>query len=143
MRHSPNRVVALAVGVVFAAFGLGSIVLGVLVGAYLGGPGVLLVAVFGSNVLFGIVTLGAGVALVIAATRGIAAAKAANVVAGTAWLLLGLAGLFFVGTRIDVFAMNGADNALLFAASSIQLAVGLGARHDVAHANPAHPDPAQ
>jgi hypothetical protein len=42
-------------------------------------------------------------------------------------LALGLFGLFAVGSPANVLGLNGADNALHFAASSGLLATGLGA----------------
>ena len=50
-----------------------------------------------------------------------------NVGAGTVLLLLGLFGLFAVGTPANLLALNGATNLLHFAASSALLATGLGA----------------
>jgi hypothetical protein len=50
-----------------------------------------------------------------------------NVGVGTVLLLLGLFGLFVVGTPANLPALNGAGNVLHFAASSALLATGLGA----------------
>ena len=52
---------------------------------------------------------------------------AAALAVGTVLLLVGLFGLFAVGTPVNVLALNGAANLLHFAASSALLATGLGA----------------
>jgi hypothetical protein len=63
----------------------------------------------------------------------------ANIVVGTAWLALGYAGLFLVGTEFNVFRLGAIGEVVLFAAATVHLAVGLGARRDVAPAP--HPEP--
>jgi hypothetical protein len=110
--RSPNRVVALTLGVAFAGYAVYA--------ALTGRP--LLLAVFAL----------AGAGLVVAALRGVAWARTANIVAGTVWLVLGYAGLFIVGTEFNVFRLGAIGEVVLFAAATVHLAVGLGARRDVA-----------
>jgi hypothetical protein len=110
--RSPNRLAALALGVAFAGYGA-------------------LSAVFGRASL-GILFGGAAVLLVLGATLGIAAARRMNIGAGVVWIVLGYAGLFLIGSDVNVLGMIPADEVVLFAAATVHLAVGLGARRDVA-----------
>lgn len=110
--RSPNRLVALALGVAFAGYGALSLGFG--------------------RVPLGILFVGAAAALVLAASLGIAAARRANRIAGVAWIVLGYAGLFLIGSDANVLGMIAQDEVVLFAAATVQLAVGLGARRDVA-----------
>jgi hypothetical protein len=110
--RSPNRVVALALGVAFAGYAAFA--------ALTARP--LLLAIFAV----------AGAGLIMAALLGIVAARIANIVAGTMWLVLGYAGLFIVGTEFNVLGLGAIGEVVLFAAATAHLAVGLGARRDVA-----------
>jgi hypothetical protein len=110
--RSPNRLVALALGLAFAGYAI----FGILTGRPLLGA---LFAVAAAG-------LGTGTAL------GIPAARIANIVVGTAWLALGYAGLFIVGTEFNIVGLTALDEVALFAAATVHLAVGLGARRDVA-----------
>ena len=110
MVRSPNRVVALATAVVCAVVGILALVTG--------------------RPWFAALLAVAVAALVAAAVLGTSAARRANIIAGTAWLALGLAGLFLIGTSGNVLGLVAADEVLLFAAATLQLAAGLGARRD-------------
>lgn len=110
MLTSPNRIVALALGVGFAAFGILSLVTG--------------------RPLLGALFVVAAVLLLVTGWRGITPARVANIAAGATWLVLGYAGLFLAGSGFDVFGLTALDEVLLFAAAVVQLAVGLGARRD-------------
>jgi hypothetical protein len=131
MTPSPNRVVALVLGAGFAVFGIASIWVGAATGVVIGAGPALLLGLFSTNVLWGCVLTAAGIVSVAAAARGVAAAKVANIVAGTLWLAIGYAGLFAIGTAANVPGINSPVTVGLFAASAVQLAVGLGARRDV------------
>ncbi|WP_395638252.1 hypothetical protein [Pseudolysinimonas sp.] len=120
---SPNRIVALALGAGYAPYGVFAVATG--------RP--LLAALF---------EIGA-VALILTAARGIAPARVANIAVGTAWLALGYAGLFLVGTAYNVLGLGAVLEVGLFAAAVIHLAVGLGARRDVAAVTPADPTPSE
>jgi hypothetical protein len=109
---SPNRIVALALGVTFGGYGV--------------------FAVVTSRPLLAALFLVAAAALVVGALLGIASARLANIVAGMAWLVLGYAGLFLVGTEFNVVRLGALSEVVLFAAATVHLAVGLGARRDVA-----------
>ena len=110
MIRSPNRVVAGLLAVILAAAGTGA----------------LLTARPLLALVFGIVA----VALGVAALLGSSPARGANVAAGVLWLTIGIAGLFVIGTDLNVLGMVAADEVLLFAAATLQLAAGLGARRD-------------
>ena len=113
---SPNRVVALALGVVVGAYAV--------------------VAFVTARPILGALFLVAGALLVVAAARGSAAARRANIVVGTGWLVLGYAGLFLVGTDLNVLGLGALGEVGLFAGAVVHLAVGLGARRDVAALTP-------
>lgn len=119
--RSPNRLVALALGVAFAGYGV--------LAAVTGRP------VFG--ILLGVV----GAALVVTAMLGMVPARRANIAAGGAWLAVGYAGLFVVGTEANPLGLAAIDEVVLFAAATTQLAVGLGARRDVLPVPPSTPAP--
>lgn len=110
--RSPNRVVALALGAAYAGYGIFS--------ALTGRP------------LLGVLLGIAAAALAVSALLGIAPARRANIVAGTVWLILGYAGLFIVGTAFNILGLTALDEVMLFAAATAHLAVGLGARRDIA-----------
>jgi hypothetical protein len=110
--RSPNRLVALTLGAAFGGYGMFA--------ALTGRP--LLCAIFGV----------AAAALVVGSLLGIAAARVANIIAGSAWLALGYAGLFLVGTEFNMLRLGAIGEVVLFAAATVHLAVALGARRDVA-----------
>jgi len=123
---SANRVVAIVVGILFVLLG----VVGFFVTApagFVDTTGVLLLGVFSLNGLHNVVHILIGAALVIAALAGARPAKTTNQVIGTACLVLGLAGLFVVGSPFNVLAINGADNVVHFGSAAVLLTVGLGA----------------
>lgn len=119
MLSSPNRIVALATAVVCAGAGVVA-----LVTARPWFAGILFVAV---------------AALVTSALLGMSPARRANIVAGTVWLAIGLAGLFLIGTPANILGLVAADEVLLFAASTLQLAAGLGARRERTSTSPVEP----
>jgi hypothetical protein len=116
--RSPNRLVALVLGAAFAGYALFA----------------LLTA---RPLMCGLFAVGAA-GLVTGALLGIASARIANTVVGTAWLVLGYAGLFLVGTEFNIVGLTALDEVALFAAATVHLAVALGARRDVA-ARPGSP----
>lgn len=107
---SPNRTVATLLGTVFVAYAVFA--------ALTGRP--VLAAVFGV----------AGASLVVAGALGITTARAVNIGVGTAWLVLGYAGLFVIGTPANVVGLGVLGEVALFATATVLLAVGLGARPD-------------
>jgi hypothetical protein len=66
-------------------------------------------------------------ALLLAAGRTVPGAKVANTVVGGVYLVVGIVGLFLVGSDLNIIALNEADNVLHFASALLLLGVGLGA----------------
>lgn len=130
MSKSPNRLLATVFGAVYLLIGL----LGF---AYTGGVGFFatsggfILGLFEVNIFHNVAHLLIGAALLIAGLSNIPAARATNITIGAAYLLLGIAGLFLVGTEVNILAINAADNVLHFASAALLLAVGLGAERGV------------
>ena len=130
MGSSPNRLTAMILGALYLVGG----VAGFFVTAGLGVfavPGRLLLGVFSINPAAALLDILIAAALLIAGLSTVAASKIVTTLIGTAFLVLGLAGLFVIGTDFNVLALNGADNVLHFASAVLLLAVGLGAERSV------------
>lgn len=130
MTTSPNRILGAIVGAVFVLVGaLGFTVTG-------GFPlfateGGLLFGLLTANPALNVLHILIGAALLLAALSSLRAAKTVNSVVGVLCLVLGLAGLFLIGSAFNVLAINVADNVLHFAAAVALLAVSLGAETTV------------
>ena len=130
MSKSPNRLLATVFGAVYLLIGL----LGF---AYTGGVGFFatsggfILGLFEVNIFHNVAHLLIGAALLIAGLSNVPAARATNITIGAAYLLLGIAGLFLVGTEVNILAINAADNVLHFASAALLLAVGLGAERGI------------
>ncbi|WP_251153523.1 DUF4383 domain-containing protein [Cellulosimicrobium sp. Marseille-Q4280] len=124
MSSSPNRLLATVLGAVYLLVGLAGFVVTSGVGfAATEGENLLL---FEVNPLHNVVHLGIGAALLLA-SRSVSAAKAVNVTVGAVYLLVGVVGLFLVGTAANIIALNGADNVLHLGSAILLLGVGLAA----------------
>jgi len=124
MASSANRLLAAVFGTVYLLVGLAGFVVTSGVGfAATEGTDLLL---FEVNPLHNIVHLGVGAALLLA-SRTVAAARGVNVTIGAVYLLVGVLGLFLIGTGANIIALNGADNVLHLASAILLLGVGLGA----------------
>jgi hypothetical protein len=125
MSQSPNRLVGTIFGIVYLLVGLAGFVVtgGVSFAATEGEP----LIVFDVNPLHNIVHLLIGAALLIAARSSVRAAKGMNTTVGAVYLLVGILGLFLVGSSANILALNGADNVLHFASAILLLGVGLAA----------------
>ncbi len=123
---TPNRIASAAGAVVFAGAGVWGLVLALDPSADQA-IGVLVAGLLATNVALALVHLATAGVLTVGAVRGERLARPVNVGVGTFLLLLGLFGLFAVGTPANVLALNGVANVLHFAGSSALLAVGLGA----------------
>ena len=123
---SPNRVVGVIGGILYVLVGaLGFIATaGVAVLAPEGG---MLFGMLEVNPAQNIAHIVIGAALLIAGLSNVEAARRVNSIVGCAYLLLGIAGLFLIGTALNVLALNVADNVLHFGSAAVLLAVGLGA----------------
>ncbi|ROS31526.1 DUF4383 domain-containing protein [Cellulomonas sp. PhB150] len=125
MSQSPNRVIGAVFGAVYLLVGVAGffVTSGV---AFAGTDGKALI-IFDVNPLHNVIHLLIGAALLIAATRSVPASKAVNTTVGAVYLLVGVVGLFLVGSGANIIALNGADNVLHFASAILLLGVGLGA----------------
>lgn len=126
MTTSPNRLLATVFGAVYLLVGLlGFTVTGGV--SFFATQGGLLLGLFEVNIFHNVAHLLIGAALLIAGLSAIPASKAVNTTIGAAYLLLGIIGLFLVGTAANILAINVADNYLHFASAIVLLAVGIGA----------------
>jgi hypothetical protein len=125
MSQSPNRVIGAVFGTVYLLVGVAGffVTSGV---AFAGTEGKALI-IFDVNPLHNVIHLLIGGALLLAATRSVPASKAVNTTVGGVYLLVGVVGLFLVGSGANIIALNGADNVLHFASAILLLGVGLGA----------------
>ena len=130
MGTSPNRLAATILGALYLVVGIAGwfAVSGV---GFFSTTGGLLLGLLGVNPLHTALNILIGAALLMAGLFTVAAAKTVATIAGTAFLVLGIAGLFVIGGPFNVLALNGADNVLHFASSVVLLAVGLGADRSV------------
>lgn len=125
MSKSPNRLLGVIFGAVYVVVGL----LGFTVTAgtgFFATEGGLLLGIFEVNMFHNVAHLLIGAALLIAGLSSVSAAKATNTTIGAAYLLLGILGLFIVGSAFNVLALNAADHVLHFASAAVLLGVGLG-----------------
>ena len=126
MTKSPNRLLATVFGAVYLLVGLlGFAVTGGV--DFFDTRGGLLLGLFEVNIFHNVAHLLIGAALLIAGLSNVRAAKGANITVGAAYLLLGIIGLFLIGSPANILAINAADNVLHFASATVLLAVGLGA----------------
>ncbi len=130
MTNSPNRLLAVVFGAVYVLVGILGFTATAGVGLFDTNGG-LLFGIFEVNVFHNVAHLLIGAALLIAGLSNLRAAKATNTTIGAFYLLLGVVGLFMVGTPLNVLALNGADHVLHFASAVVLLAVGLATERTV------------
>ncbi|MDY0828975.1 DUF4383 domain-containing protein [Microbacterium sp. BG28] len=129
MSSSPNRIVATVFGAVYLLVGLlGFAVTGGV--GFLATEGGLLLGIFAVNPLHNVAHLLIGAALLVAGLANVRAAKTVNTVVGAAYLLLGVAGFFLVGTAANILALNVPDHFLHLGSAVVLLAIGVGADRD-------------
>ena len=126
MSKSPNRLLGVVFGAVYVLVGILGFTVTSGVG-FFSTSGGLLLGLFEVNIFHNVAHLLIGAALLIAGLSSIPAARAVNTTVGAAYLLLGVVGLFLVGSEFNILAINAADNVLHFASAAVLLAVGLGA----------------
>ena len=85
---------------------------------------------FEVNPLHNIVHLLVGAVLLLGATRGVEAARAANIAVGGTYLLVGLIGFFILESSANILALNNADNWLHLVSAAALLGAGLAADKD-------------
>lgn len=126
MSKSPNRILGVIFGAVYVLVGILGFTVTSGVG-FFSTSGGLLLGIFEVNIFHNVAHILIGAALLLAGLSKVSAAKTVNSVVGFAYLVLGLAGLFLVGSAFNILAINAADNVLHFASAALLLAVGLGA----------------
>ena len=124
--RSVNGLVALAFGAVFVVVGLAGFLLS---GGHpaVGTSGGALLGLFQVNVLHNVIHLAIGVAMIAAALRGDGPARTVNRAMGVLYLVLFVAGLFLVGTGLNLVALNVSDNILHLVLGVVLAGVGFGA----------------
>jgi hypothetical protein len=123
LTDSPNRLVAAIFGVVYLLIGvLGFIVTGF--EDFAGTDTNETLLGFELNGLHNVVHLAIG-AVLLAASRTVSSAKAANMFVGAVYLLVGIIGLFILDSDANILSLNGADNVLHLASALILLGVAL------------------
>ncbi|MEO8094576.1 MAG: DUF4383 domain-containing protein [Pseudolysinimonas sp.] len=130
MSKSPNRLLATIFGIVYVLVGIAGFFVTSGVG-FFDTSGGLLLGIFEVNILHNVAHILIGAALLLAGLSSVSAAKTVNSVIGSAYLLLGIVGLFIVGSAFNILAINGADNVLHFGSAVLLLAVGLGAERSM------------
>jgi hypothetical protein len=125
MSQSANRLVGGVFGAVYLLVGIAGFF--VSSGADFAGTEGGTLIVFEVNPLHNIVHLAIGAVLLGAASSSVRAARGANTAVGAVYLLVGLLGLFLVGSPANILALNGADNVLHFGSAVLLLGVGLSA----------------
>ena len=130
MSKSPNRLLATVFGILYMLIGVAGFAVTMGIG-FFAAPGGLLLGIFEVNSFHNVAHLLLGATLLIAGLAGVRAARTVNSVVGAAYLVLGIAGLFVVGSPLNILAINGADNVLHFGSAALLLAVGLGAERAV------------
>jgi hypothetical protein len=130
MSKSPNRLLATVIGILYVLIGAAGFAVTMGIG-FFAAPGGLLFGIFEVNSFHNVAHLLLGATLLIAGLAGVRAARTVNSVVGAAYLVLGIAGLFVVGSPLNILAINGADNVLHFGSAALLLAVGLGAERAV------------
>ncbi len=126
MSSSPNRLLGVVFGAVYVLVGLLGFTVTAGVG-FIDTSGGLLLGLFEVNILHNVAHLLIGAALLIAGLSSVPAARSLNTTVGAVYLVLGIVGLFIVGSTFNILAINAADNVLHFASAAVLLAVGLGA----------------
>jgi hypothetical protein len=127
MSKSPNRLLGVVFGAVYILVGLLGFTVSAGLPFFATDSGALLLGIFEVNNFHNVAHLVIGAGLFFAGISTVNAAKTVNSVVGAAYLLLGLVGLFLIGTAANILSLNGADNVLHFGSAIILLAVGLGA----------------
>lgn len=126
MWNSPNRMLGAIFGAIYIVLGVAGFFVTAGIGAF-DTEGAALFGVFRTNLLHNLAHLLVGVVLLGFSLVSVPAARSVNISVGAAYLLLGMFGLFAVGTSANILAINGTDTVLHFASATLLLAVGLGA----------------
>ncbi|MQA85991.1 MAG: DUF4383 domain-containing protein [Streptosporangiales bacterium] len=127
--QSANRWVGYVLGAVYLLVGAVGFAITIGVG-FAAAEGRQLI-IFELNPLHNIVHLLVGALLLGAALRGTTSAKAVNTLVGGVYLLVGVAGLFVIGSALNLLALNSWDNVLHLASAVLLVGVGVAADRSV------------
>ena len=122
-----NSIVAYGFGAIFVLVGMAGFMVssGHAAAGHEGGE---LLGLFQVNVLHNVVHIAVGAVMIGAAVAGTRAARTTNIIIGTTYLVLAIAGLFILGdSPVNIIALNGADNGLHAVLGVALLGVGLAA----------------
>ena len=128
MSKSPNRLLGIAMGIVYFVAGITGFFLTSSTGfAATSGPRLL--DLFEINPLQNLLHIAVGAVLLLAALWAVWLSRPVNLVIGACLFLLGCAGVLISGGNnpLNILALDGADNVLYFASAVVLLAVALGA----------------
>jgi hypothetical protein len=131
---SPNRIVAIVFGALYLIIGALGFTVTTSVG-WFDTSGALLFGFLELNLLHNAVHLVVGLVLLLAGLKSAGVSRATNPIVGTAFLAVGIAGLFVIGTPFNILAINAGDTVVNFATAATLLLVGLGAERSAATAN--------
>jgi hypothetical protein len=131
---SPNRIVAIVFGALYLIIGALGFTVTTSVG-WFDTSGALLFGSLELNLLHNVVHLVVGLVLLLAGLKSVGVSRATNPIVGTAFLAVGIAGLFVIGTPFNILAINAGDTVVNFATAATLLLVGLGAERTAATAN--------
>jgi hypothetical protein len=123
MRNSPNRLIATVFGAVYLLVGLVGFAVTAGIG-FFSTEGANLI-IFEVNPLHNVIHLAIGAALLYAGLKDVQLARTVNAGVGAVYLLVGILGLFLLGSPLNIIALNGADNVLHLASAVLLLGVGL------------------
>jgi len=122
--HSPNRVLAIVVGIVFLLIGL----LGFFItttGGYFSTQGRILIGLFALNPFLASIFVVLGGTMLLAGLIGPRTARAFNTVFGVGLFALGVFALIAHHSAANVFAMNDADIVLALIAGAVLFVVAV------------------
>ncbi|GAA5115057.1 hypothetical protein GCM10025762_29150 [Haloechinothrix salitolerans] len=118
---SPNRVAGAVVGACHTLIGMAGLTLSAITGFALGETSRLLV--FQANPLYSLLHVVLGIALGLAAYRGLRHAMLMNSIAGALYGALGFVGLILLGTGTHPLAGTGPDSVLHLSSAVVLLGV--------------------
>jgi Domain of unknown function (DUF4383) len=127
MFSSPNRAFGIVLGVIFIVGGiLGFFITSVT--PFTSTQGSTVIGLFEVNPLHTLIHLALGIVLLITGLVGPRTSRIANLLVGVIFAILGIFGFAVLANQsINIFAINGADDVLHWAAAVVLLAVAVGA----------------
>ena len=122
---TPNKAIAAVFGAVYVLVGLIGFAVTSGVGFADTTSDQAILGIFEVNPLHNVVHLAIGATLLAAAKAGEYAARGVNLAVGGTYALVGVLGLFILGSEANILSLNAADNGLHFASAAVLLGVAL------------------